>query len=194
VLFRRRKKRPPQSPRLARLRPEYASLYPRVRPDQWFLAHKVVQKLHMERPTTRPLDDEHFEFRGGIPRNPAWPELRQRQSDSFPATETPAERLARLRLEAASRYPTLVAGIWRNARQITEELLELRRAAIVSGWRPSEPVLEPQQRAVPDADFEFQQGVSEPGHQGLRTRRADLLQVEREERQWRDRLRALVEA
>ena len=60
--------------REARLRPEYADLYPTVEPGVWLPATTVGQKLllwHLAKAMTpkgeRLLTDEHFEFRGGPP-------------------------------------------------------------------------------------------------------------------------------
>lgn len=58
--------------REARLRPEYASLYPGLEPDVWLPATTVGQKLllwHLATSATpqgeRLMQEEHFEFRGG---------------------------------------------------------------------------------------------------------------------------------
>ena len=58
--------------REARLRPEYASLYPGVEPGVWLPATTVGQKLllwHLATSMTpqgeRLMAEEHFEFRGG---------------------------------------------------------------------------------------------------------------------------------
>jgi hypothetical protein len=58
--------------REARLRPEYASLYPGVEPGVWLAATTVGQKLllwHLATSVTpqgeRLMAEEHFEFRGG---------------------------------------------------------------------------------------------------------------------------------
>ena len=60
--------------REARLRPEYADLYPALEPGVWLPATTVGQKLllwHLAKAMTprgeRLLVDEHFEFRGGSP-------------------------------------------------------------------------------------------------------------------------------
>lgn len=59
--------------REARLRPEYAGLYPGVEPDVWYTAatlagHLLARFLAQERAKRslpeRILDDQHFEFRG----------------------------------------------------------------------------------------------------------------------------------
>jgi hypothetical protein len=58
--------------REARLRPEYAELYPALQPGVWLPATTVGQQLllwHLAKAVTprgeRLLADEHFEFRGG---------------------------------------------------------------------------------------------------------------------------------
>ena len=58
--------------REARLRPEYADLYPALKPGVWLPASTVGQQLllwHLAKAQTpkgeRLLADEHFEFRGG---------------------------------------------------------------------------------------------------------------------------------
>ena len=66
--------------REARLRPEWADLYPGITADVWYAAAELVpavlrQRLQ-ERSTwefaERILIDGHFEFRGGRARDPAW--------------------------------------------------------------------------------------------------------------------------
>ena len=66
--------------RQARLRPEYAGLYPGVPPGKWrpigeLLDCVAVARLHAGRRSGeflqgRLLDDGHFEFRGGFQRPP----------------------------------------------------------------------------------------------------------------------------
>lgn len=58
--------------REARLRPEFADLYPAVEPGVWIPATTVGQKLllwHLAKAITpqgeRLMAEEHFEFRGG---------------------------------------------------------------------------------------------------------------------------------
>ena len=62
----------PDNIREARLRPEFASLYPGVEPGVWLPATTVGQKLllwHLATSVTpqgeRLMAEEHFEFRGG---------------------------------------------------------------------------------------------------------------------------------
>ena len=64
--------------REARLRPEYADLYPGVQPDVWLPATVVGQQLllwHLASAAVpqgeRLLTDGHFEFRGGLVRGPS---------------------------------------------------------------------------------------------------------------------------
>ena len=58
--------------REARLRPEYAELYPGLEPGVWLAATTIGQQLllwHLASAVTpqgeRVMADEHFEFRGG---------------------------------------------------------------------------------------------------------------------------------
>jgi hypothetical protein len=64
--------------REARLRPEYADLYPGVEAGVWLPATSVGQQLllwHLATAATpqgdRLMADEHFEFRGGQLRDPS---------------------------------------------------------------------------------------------------------------------------
>ena len=66
-----------ESIREARLRPEYADLYPGVEAGVWLPATSVGQQLllwHLATAVTpqgdRLMTDEHFEFRGGLSRDP----------------------------------------------------------------------------------------------------------------------------
>jgi hypothetical protein len=79
--------------REARLRPEFASLYPGLEPGVWLPATTIGQKLllwHLATAATpqgeRLMAEEHFEFRGGRGaenRNGA----RTRASDQYPVNE-----------------------------------------------------------------------------------------------------------
>lgn len=59
--------------RRARLRPEYAGLYPAIVPGVWFSAKKLARVVGRDRKVRRsgaygadrPLPEAHFEFRGG---------------------------------------------------------------------------------------------------------------------------------
>ena len=69
------------SVRLARLRPEFASLYPGLDPGSWYPAASVAAYFrswlsrHPDRRQAEPLrglDTAHFDFRGGQPREAPW--------------------------------------------------------------------------------------------------------------------------
>jgi hypothetical protein len=75
--------------REARLRPEFAGLYPGVEPDVWYRAatiaeHMLARLVHQDavRMPPRILDSHHFEFRGsdGLPPGPR-PTLGARSTD-----------------------------------------------------------------------------------------------------------------
>lgn len=79
--------------REARLRPEFANIYPELVPGQWesaariarvILARYLVQQM-TETPTSdRALNEAHFEFRGGA--EPDRASLRERTEDrEFPS-------------------------------------------------------------------------------------------------------------
>jgi hypothetical protein len=76
--------------REARLRPEWADLYPGIRPDVWQVAAELVPhvlryRLRGEQRwefTRRILVDEHFEFRGGRPRDSTWTGVLSRVEDA----------------------------------------------------------------------------------------------------------------
>jgi hypothetical protein len=77
--------------REARLRPEFADLYPGVQPDVWMPATALGQQLllwHLIAPATSPgerlLEEEHFEFRGGSKRNGPWVNTRARSHEGQP--------------------------------------------------------------------------------------------------------------
>ena len=75
--------------REARLRPEYASLYPSLEPGIWVDASDLAEQLlsdHLLPPSpgfmlsSRMLPEDHFDFRGGEP--PGRPRIaRTRRSD-----------------------------------------------------------------------------------------------------------------
>lgn len=64
--------------REARLRPEFARLYPGISPNAWHPAEQMLDIVAASRLLTgrrsgeilgaRALDDRHFEFRGGVAR------------------------------------------------------------------------------------------------------------------------------
>lgn len=75
--------------REARLRAEWASLYPGLAPGLWMAASQLVplvlrHRLQDERRwefARRILVDEHFEFRGGRPRDRSWTGVLTRVED-----------------------------------------------------------------------------------------------------------------
>ncbi len=76
--------------REARLRAEWASLYPGLPSGEWMAASRLVplvlrHRLQDERSwefTRRILVDEHFEFRGGRPRDGSWTGVLTRVEDA----------------------------------------------------------------------------------------------------------------
>jgi hypothetical protein len=76
--------------REARLRPEWADLYPGVQPDVWYVAAELVPQVLRHRLrdqgawefNRRVLVDDHFEFRGGRPRDSTWTGVLSRVDDS----------------------------------------------------------------------------------------------------------------
>lgn len=75
--------------REARLRPEFADLYPELTPGQWEpaarIAEVVLARYLLQRMTDgtpeRALDETHFEFRGGA--EPSRGDVRERAVDRF---------------------------------------------------------------------------------------------------------------
>ena len=76
--------------REARLRPEWAHVYPGLEPGVWMVAAQLVplvlrHRLH-DQPTweftRRILVDEHFEFRGGRKRDGSWSGVLTRVEDA----------------------------------------------------------------------------------------------------------------
>ena len=76
--------------REARLRPEWADLYPGVRPEVWHVAAELVPQMlrhKLQHQATwefarRILVDDHFEFRGGRPRDTTWTGVLSRVEDA----------------------------------------------------------------------------------------------------------------
>ena len=78
--------------REARLRPQYASLYPALEAGIWQPATSIGRQLLLWHLTAsiapegeRLMSEEHFEFRGGAKRNGADANARTRQADRPPA-------------------------------------------------------------------------------------------------------------
>ncbi|MBA3659288.1 MAG: hypothetical protein H0W67_06795 [Gemmatimonadales bacterium] len=78
----------PDTIREARLRLEFAKLYPGLQADLWQPASQIGRQLllyHLVTPTQplgeRVMDEAHFEFRGGGRREPATVGARTRAND-----------------------------------------------------------------------------------------------------------------
>jgi hypothetical protein len=74
--------------REARLRPQYASLYPALEPGKWQPASAIGRQLllwHLTAPSVpdseRLMSEEHFEFRGGTRREQDEAGARTRRAD-----------------------------------------------------------------------------------------------------------------
>jgi hypothetical protein len=74
--------------REARLRPQYASLYPALEAGTWQPASAIGRQLLLWHLTAsippegeRLMSEEHFEFRGGTPRNGTDANARTRHAD-----------------------------------------------------------------------------------------------------------------
>jgi hypothetical protein len=74
--------------REARLKPEFASLYPGLQPGVWLSASAIGQQLLLWHLAARAmpqgerlLSEEHFEFRGGQKRVGSWVNMRTRVAD-----------------------------------------------------------------------------------------------------------------
>ncbi len=77
--------------REARLRPEYAPLYPSIRPGEWRPVAEILDTIKAARLLGhrtsaeflrgRLLEDQHFEFRGQSPAPPKRPGSRSRVTD-----------------------------------------------------------------------------------------------------------------
>lgn len=75
--------------REARLRPEYAALYPALEPGVWLAASAIGRQLLLWHLTAagppdgeRLMNEDHFEFRGGRRRNGADAGVRTRSDDA----------------------------------------------------------------------------------------------------------------
>ena len=80
----------PMAAREARLRPEWAALYPGLEADVWMVAAQLVPLVLRHRLQNHPtweftrriLVAEHSEFRGGHPRDQAWSGVLSRVEDA----------------------------------------------------------------------------------------------------------------
>jgi hypothetical protein len=159
--------------REARLKPEFAELYPPLDPDEWLPAAVASARVLLWQARQRgafslgqrTLDPRHFEFRGGV----ADAESPRHQGTRFGDHETdwPLRREARLRAEFAGLYPAVPPQVWMDASEVGAVLLRW----IAGGGEPPPP-LGP--RLLHDAHFEFRGGETPRGSIGSpRTRRED---------------------
>lgn len=157
--------------REARLRPEFAELYPPLDPDRWMPAAVASARMLLwqtRQPSAaklgqRTLDSRHFEFRGGV----ADPDRQQRtRFDDHGTTGWPLRRQARLRDTCAELYPALQAGVWIEAAELGATLLRW-----ITG---QETGFSLGSRLLPEEHFEFRGGELPRGSiKSPRTRRED---------------------
>ena len=159
--------------REARLKPEFAELYPPLEAEQWISAAVASARMLLwqtrQRGTSglgkRTLDPRHFDFRGGV-NDPAENRQHGTRLDDHPETDWPVRRHARLRREFAELYPAVPPGIWIEASELGASLLHW----IASGG--ASPPLGG--RLLPEEHFEFRGGELPRGSIGApRTRRED---------------------
>ncbi len=159
--------------REARLKPEFAELYPPLEPGQWLSAAVASARMLLwqtrQRGTsglgTRTLDPEHFDFRGGAT-DSAEDRQRGTRLDDHGESDWPVRRQARLRREFAELYPAVPVGVWIEASELGASLLHW-----IAGGGASPPL---GVRLLPDEHFEFRGGEVPRGSVGTpRTRRED---------------------
>jgi hypothetical protein len=157
--------------RQARLRPEFAELYPPLEPGEWMPAAVASARMLLwqtRQPgaaqlAQRTLDPQHFDFRGGPPDSGD----ARVQGTRFADHETgmPLRREARLRPGFAEMYPALPADTWMGAAELGALLL---RWVVGGGAAPLGS------RLLTDEHFEFRGGELPRGSVGSpRTRRND---------------------
>ena len=176
--FRRRSVRLYDHSREARLLPEYASLYPGLKPDRWYAVTRLAKRVGCPPGSAlREIIHSHFEFQGGLQqRNPAWPFLRQREDDLPVALSGAGERLGRLRYDYAQLYHPVRPEQWLPARDLRDQVVGIREQEREAspGWTMSREESAPSGRTLPDEHFEFRSGMSDAGMPRLRTRRDDF--------------------
>jgi hypothetical protein len=131
--------------REARLRPAYGALYPQLEPGVWVPARKMRERVlalasgsgradSSGRPLSgRPLNDQHFEFRGSSPREPGGPIGMSRMSDTVTGSHTVGDERDEREHRLAAREREADQGIQQaeelqaRVEQVTEDLERLRR-------------------------------------------------------------------
>ena len=160
--------------REARLKPEFAELYPPLDPDRWLPAAVVSARMLLWRAGQqegsgsgrRSLDPRHFEFRGGVADDAA-PRRQGARLDDGETADWPARRQARLRPEFAELYPAVAPLVWIEAAELGAALLRW-----IAGGGDPVPPLGP--RLLQEAHFEFRGGDLPRGSaEPPRTRRED---------------------
>ena len=159
--------------REARLKPEFADLYPALEPGQWLSAAVASARMLLwqtgQRGTNslgrRTLDPRHFDFRGGV-NDPAVERHQGTRLDDHRETDWPVRRQARLRGEFTALYPAVPAGVWIEASELGISLLQW-----IAGGGATPPL---GSRLLPEEHFEFRGGELPRGSIGTsRTRRED---------------------
>ena len=161
------------SHREARLKPEFAELYPPLDADQWMPASVASARILLwqtrqqgsSRLGQRTLDPRHFEFRGGVADADADRHPGTRFGD-HEASDWPLRRQARLRAEFAELYPAVPPRVWIEASEVGASLLRW-----ITGGGAALP---PGPRLLAEEHFEFRGGELPRGSVGSpRTRRED---------------------
>jgi hypothetical protein len=159
--------------REARLKPEFAELYPPLEAGQWLSAAVASARMLLwqtrQRGATglgqRTLDPRHFDFRGGV-NDSSENRTRGTRLDDHGESDWPVRRQGRLRREFAELYPAVPAGVWVEASELGASLLHW-----IAGGGASPPL---GVRLLPDEHFEFRGGELPRGSIGApRTRRED---------------------
>ena len=160
------------SMRQARLRAEFANLYPPLEAGEWLPAAVASARMLLwqtRQPgaaglAQRTLDPQHFEFRGG-PETAEGSRTTGTRFGDHPET-VPLRREARLRSDFAHLYPSLPTDTWLGAAEVGALLLRW-----IAGGGAS-PRLGA--RLLPEAHFEFRGGdVPRGSIASPRTRRED---------------------
>jgi hypothetical protein len=158
--------------RQARLKPEFAELYPPLEAGEWIPASVASARMLLwqtRQPgaaqlAQRTLDPQHFDFRGG-PGETGHPRTQGTRFADHPSTETPLRREARVRPAFAHLYPALPGDTWMGAAELGALLL---RWVVGGGAAPLGS------RLLSDEHFEFRGGELPRGSIGSpRTRRND---------------------
>jgi hypothetical protein len=174
---------PPRAePREARLRIEFATLYPGFPPGNWLSARELNDMVVAARLRAagragatlrgRMLDARHFEFRGGTARQSArQTRVTDQQDRQLPeslwaagASPDSPVRQVLLRHEYAAWYPMIPPGLWLPAHAV---------AGILGRPRPSPYGFQVPRRPLDPAHFGFRAGSTGAGPRRSHTRATD---------------------